>query len=71
MMMMIDSLKPASIPDSLKNTDDVVMTVTDVFNSAYRGDLVAVRILRGYINTNAMKPMMILPSRQPCSISCM
>ena len=54
--------------DHLKNTNDVVMTITDVFNSGYQGNRVAVRVLRGYLDMNAMKPMMMVPSKQPCQV---
>ena len=52
----------------MKNTKDVVMTVTDAFHSDDQGDCVSARILRGFIDLNATKPMIFLPSRLPCNV---
>ena len=64
----IDSLHPKNVPEALKNTKDVVMAVTDAFHSDYQGECVSARILRGFIDLNAMKQMIFLPSRLPCSV---
>lgn len=67
-LLVIDALTPSPIPSSLQDTNDVVMVVTDVFHGEYLGDCIAARIVRGFIDTNALKPLMFLPSKLPLHI---
>ena len=56
--------------EALQNTNDVVMMVTDAYHGDYVGDCVAAKILRGFLDLHAMKPMMFLPSKLPVTIRC-
>lgn len=67
-LLVIDALTPTPIPSSLQDTNDVVMVVTDAFHGEYLGDCIAARIVRGFINMNALKPLMFLPSKLPLHI---
>ena len=70
---LIDILDTVAIPEpeeALQNTNDVVMMVTDAYHGDYVGDCVAAKILRGFVDLNAAKPMVFLPSKLPVTIRC-
>lgn len=70
---LIDILDTVVIPEpeeALQNTNDVVMMVTDAYHGDYVGDCVAAKILRGFVDLNAAKPMVFLPSKLPVTIRC-
>ncbi|KAK8827701.1 hypothetical protein WA577_007248 [Blastocystis sp. JDR] len=71
---LIDILDTVAIPEpeeALQNTNDVVMMVTDAYHGDYVGDCVAAKILRGFVDLNAAKPMVFLPSKLPVTIRSM
>ena len=63
-----DSMEPVPAPAALQDTNDVIMMITDVFHGEHLGDCVAARVLRGFINMNALKPMVFLPSKLPVQV---
>lgn len=64
-------MTPTAIPAALQDTNDVVMMVMDAFHGEYLGDCVAARVIRGFVDMRAMKPMNFLPSKLPVHIKSM
>lgn len=54
--------------EDLQNTNDVVMMITDVYHGDFLGDCIAARIVRGFIDLAAQKPLMVLPSKLPLRV---
>ena len=66
----LDTVVIPEADEALQNTNDVVMMVTDAYHGDYVGDCVAAKILRGFVDLNALKPMVFLPSKLPVTIRC-
>lgn len=66
----LDTMETPHPDETLQNTKDVVMMVTDAYHGDYVGDCVAAKILRGFIDMSALKPMHFLPSKLPVTIRC-
>ena len=66
----LDTIEMPHPDETLQNTNDVVMMVTDAYHGDYVGDCVAAKILRGFIDMSALKPMYFLPSKLPVTIRC-